>query len=77
VRIDRLALIIWTFGRRLAERWLSWVCIHRMPEGRLRRSALAFASALATIATTGIALQLLFLCLHPPPTLAASAGNLL
>ena len=55
-----LALVIWTFGRRLAERGLTWVCIHRMPEGRLRRSALAFASALATIATTGIALQLLF-----------------
>ncbi|CAI8802008.1 potassium-dependent mechanosensitive channel [Pseudomonas sp. IT-232MI5] len=55
-----LALIIWTFGRRLAERGLTWVCIYRMPEGRLRRSALAFASALATIATTAIALQLLF-----------------
>lgn len=55
-----LALIIWTFGRWLAERGLTWVCIYRMPEGRLRRSALAFASALATIATTGIALQLLF-----------------
>jgi small-conductance mechanosensitive channel len=55
-----LALIIWTFGRRLAERGLTWVCIYRMPEGRLRRSALAFASALATIVTTGIALQLLF-----------------
>ncbi|WP_242207392.1 MULTISPECIES: DUF3772 domain-containing protein [unclassified Pseudomonas] len=55
-----MALIIWTFGRRLAERGLTWVCIHRMPEGRLRRSALAFASALATIATTGIALKLLF-----------------
>ncbi|MBY8934793.1 DUF3772 domain-containing protein [Pseudomonas fluorescens] len=55
-----LALIIWTFGRRLAERGLTWVCIYRMPEGRLRRSALACASALATIATTGIALQLLF-----------------
>ncbi len=55
-----LALVIWTFGRRLAERGLTWVCIHRMPEGRLRRSALAFASALATIVTTGLALQLLF-----------------
>jgi small-conductance mechanosensitive channel len=55
-----LALIIWIFGRRLAERVLAWVCIHRMPEGRLRRSSLACASALATIVTTGIALQLLF-----------------
>lgn len=55
-----LAFIVWTFGRRLAERGLTWLCIHRVPEGRLRRSALAFASALATIATTGIALQILF-----------------
>ncbi|MFJ2482724.1 DUF3772 domain-containing protein [Pseudomonas sp. NPDC087598] len=55
-----LALLIWTFGRRLAERGLTWLCIHRMPEGRVRRSALAFASALATIVTTGIALQILF-----------------
>ncbi|PTT24754.1 DUF3772 domain-containing protein [Pseudomonas sp. HMWF021] len=55
-----LALAFWTIGRRLAERGLTWLCIHRMPEGRLRRSALAFASALATLATTAIALHLLF-----------------
>ncbi|WP_445178012.1 DUF3772 domain-containing protein [Pseudomonas sp. McL0111] len=55
-----LALIIWLIGRRLAERGLAWLCIHRMPEGRLRRSSLASASALATIVTTGIALQVLF-----------------
>ncbi|SNY23028.1 Small-conductance mechanosensitive channel [Pseudomonas sp. LAMO17WK12:I6] len=55
-----LALAFWTVGRRLAERGLTWVCIHRMPEGRLRRSALAFASALATLGTTAIALHLLF-----------------
>lgn len=55
-----LAFIVWTLGRRLADRWLAWVCIHRMPEGRLRRSSLAFASALATLATTAIALQLLY-----------------
>lgn len=55
-----LALAFWTVGRRLAERGLAWLCIHRMPEGRLRRSALAFASALATLGTTAIALHLLF-----------------
>lgn len=55
-----LALAIWTFGRRVAERGLTWLCIHRMPEGRVRRSTLAAASALATIVTTGIALQILF-----------------
>ena len=55
-----LALILWTLGRRLAERGLTWFCIHRMPEGRLRRSSLAMASVLATVLTTGLALQLLF-----------------
>ncbi|EJN23259.1 DUF3772 domain-containing protein [Pseudomonas sp. GM80] len=65
-----LALVVWTFGRRLAERGLTWLCIHRVPEGRLRRSALAFASALATIATTALALHLLFYALtrHAPLT---------
>lgn len=65
-----LALVIWTVGRRLAERGLTWICIHRMPEGRLRRSALAFASALATIATTALALHVLFYALtrHAPLT---------
>ncbi|MFW9082030.1 DUF3772 domain-containing protein [Pseudomonas sp. P2757] len=55
-----LAWLVWTLGRRFADRWLAWVCIHRMPEGRLRRSSLAFASALATLAATAIALELLF-----------------
>lgn len=55
-----LALALWTLGRRLAERGLTWFCIHRMPEGRLRRSSLAMASVLATVLTTGLALQLLF-----------------
>ncbi|MDZ4325736.1 DUF3772 domain-containing protein [Pseudomonas hormoni] len=55
-----LALLIWTLGRRLAERGLTWLCIHRMPEGRLRRSSLALASVLATVLTVGVALQLLF-----------------
>jgi small-conductance mechanosensitive channel len=65
-----LALVVWTVGRRLAERGLTWLCIHRVPEGRLRRSALAFASALATIATTALALHLLFYALtrHAPLT---------
>lgn len=55
-----LALVLWTLGRRLAERGLTWLCIHRMPEGRLRRSSLALASVLATVLTVGISLQLLF-----------------
>lgn len=58
-----LALVIWTWGRNVAERGLTWVCIHRMPEGRLRRSSLALASVMATILTTACAMQLLFYAL--------------
>jgi small-conductance mechanosensitive channel len=58
-----LALLIWTWGRRLAERGLTWLCIHRMPEGRLRRSTLALASVVATILTTACAMQVLFYAL--------------
>jgi small-conductance mechanosensitive channel len=55
------AVVLWGLGRRLAERGLTWLCIHRMPEGRLRRSALALASVVATVLTAGIALRVLFL----------------
>ncbi|VVO38568.1 hypothetical protein PS726_05578 [Pseudomonas fluorescens] len=54
-----LALVIWTVGRNLAGRVLAWLCFHRMPAGRLRRSSLALASVMATLLTAGIALQLL------------------
>jgi small-conductance mechanosensitive channel len=55
-----MAVLLWVVGRRLAERGLTWLCIHRMPEGRLRRSALALASVIATVLTAWIALRLLF-----------------
>jgi len=58
-----LAMVIWVWGRRFADRGLTWICIHRMPEGRLRRSSLALASVVATVLTTGFALQLLFFAL--------------
>ncbi|MGE8063613.1 DUF3772 domain-containing protein [Pseudomonas sp. NPDC089569] len=58
-----LALLLWIVGRRLAERGLTWVCIHRVPEGRLRRSALALASVVATILAGWCALHLLFFAL--------------
>lgn len=57
------AVVLWGLGRRLAERGLTWLCIHRMPEGRLRRSALALASVVATVLTAGIALRVLFFVL--------------
>ncbi|TBN38958.1 DUF3772 domain-containing protein [Pseudomonas sp. BGI-2] len=58
-----LAVGIWSWGRRIAERGLTWVCIHRMPEGRLRRSSLALASVVATVLATAFAMQLLFYAL--------------
>lgn len=58
-----LALVVWTLGRRVAERGLTWICIHRMPEGRLRRSSLALASVVATVLTTACAMELLFYAL--------------
>lgn len=58
-----LAFVLWTFGRQVADRGFTWVCIHRMPEGRLRRSSLAFASVAATLLTTACAMSLLFYAL--------------
>ncbi|MBP0619082.1 DUF3772 domain-containing protein [Cupriavidus consociatus] len=55
-----LALAVWTLGRRLAERALAWFCLTRLPETRLRRSALALATTLATVCTTGLAVQLVY-----------------
>lgn len=55
-----VALAIWTLGRRLVERGLAWFCLTRLPETRLRRSALALATALTTVATTALAVHLVF-----------------
>ncbi|KII28844.1 DUF3772 domain-containing protein [Pseudomonas fluorescens] len=55
-----LAMVLWFLGRGFTERGLTWLCIHRVPEGRLRRSALALASVIATVLTAWLALQLLF-----------------
>ena len=58
-----LALALWFFGHRLTDKGLTWLCIHRMPEGRLRRSALALSSVFATVLAAWFALQLLFYAL--------------
>ncbi len=44
------AMLVMTLGRRYSEEFLAWVSIHKMPEGRLRRSFLAAAIALTTLA---------------------------
>ena len=56
-------LAVWIAGRRLVEHWLAWFCVNRLPETRLRRSALALSTAVATLLTTGIAVQLLYVAL--------------
>ncbi|MEX3896669.1 DUF3772 domain-containing protein [Paraburkholderia sp. BR10954] len=47
-----------TVGAGLLERTLGWVCVRRLPEGRLRRSAFAISTVLATLATTVVAIHL-------------------
>ncbi|KVP21952.1 mechanosensitive ion channel family protein [Burkholderia ubonensis] len=57
------ALVVWIVGRRLVERGLAWFCVNRLPETRLRRSALALSTAVTTLLTTGVAVQLLYVAL--------------
>ena len=68
-----LALAVWLIGRRLIERALAWFCLTRLPESRLRRSALALATALATVVTTAVAVQIICFAFtryyEPPPQL--------
>ena len=44
------AMLVMTLGRRYSEEFFAWVSIHKMPEGRLRRSFLASTTALTTLA---------------------------
>ncbi|PAJ76429.1 DUF3772 domain-containing protein [Burkholderia ubonensis] len=57
------ALAVWIVGRRVVERGLAWFCVNRLPETRLRRSALALSTAVTTLLTTGVAVQLLYVAL--------------
>ncbi|WP_432261007.1 DUF3772 domain-containing protein [Cupriavidus sp. TMH.W2] len=76
-----LALGVWLLGKRLAERALAWFCLNRLPETRLRRSALALATTVATVATTGLAVQIVYNAFTRnyalPPDLMALYGQLL
>ncbi|TPW44660.1 mechanosensitive ion channel family protein [Mixta tenebrionis] len=53
------AILIATLGRRYGEEFLAWVSIHQLPEGRLRRSFLAAAIALTTLAAVVLAFNFL------------------
>ncbi|AJY03222.1 MULTISPECIES: DUF3772 domain-containing protein [Burkholderia] len=57
------AFAAWLGGRRVVERGLAWVCLNRLPATRLRRSALALATALSTLLATALAVQILYLAL--------------
>lgn len=76
-----LALGVWLLGKRLAERALAWFCLNRLPETRLRRSALALATTVATVATTGLAVQIVYNAFTRnyalPPDLMTLYGQLL
>ncbi|CAM5250929.1 hypothetical protein RLIN73S_05091 [Rhodanobacter lindaniclasticus] len=48
-------------GRRILERLLLTLATHRVPDGHLRRSAMAAAVALTAVLTTGLAAQLAYL----------------
>lgn len=56
-----LAVVIWSWGRYFSERFLAWVSIRYLPDGRLRRSFMAIMTVTVTVVTTSIALNLLFL----------------
>ncbi|WP_213879018.1 DUF3772 domain-containing protein [Pseudomonas sp. dw_358] len=53
------AVLLWAVGRRLLERLLIKIMIRWLPEGRLRRSALALAIGLLTIAIICVSASLL------------------
>nr|WP_314420009.1 DUF3772 domain-containing protein [uncultured Erwinia sp.] len=51
--------LVATLGRRYLEEFLAWVGIHHLPEGRLRRSFLAAATALTTLGAVVLAFNFL------------------
>jgi len=53
------AVLVWTLVRRLLERLLADAMIRWLPEGRLRRSALALSVSLATLGTISGSVSLL------------------
>jgi len=73
-------LAVWVFGRRLAERALAWFCLTRLPETRLRRSALALATTLNTVVMTALAVNIVCLAFtgqyDVPPDLQDLLGEL-
>ncbi|CAD6537575.1 hypothetical protein LMG28727_03473 [Paraburkholderia kirstenboschensis] len=75
------ALAIATIGTRLLDRASERLCLHRLPEGRLRRSAMAISTVLASVATTICAVDLFYFALTRqqamPATLQSFANELI
>lgn len=63
-----IALACVTIGTRVLERTLGSLCLRRLPEGRLRRSAFAVSTVVATLATAVCAVHLVSLAIasHQP-----------
>ncbi|WP_137924505.1 DUF3772 domain-containing protein [Cupriavidus sp. 2SB] len=72
-----VALAVWSLGRRLLERGLAWFCLHQLPETRLRRSALALATALTTVVTTAVAVRIVYAAFTGGEELPASLQDLM
>ncbi|WP_321924110.1 DUF3772 domain-containing protein [Burkholderia sp. BCC1998] len=70
------ALAAWLGGRRVVERGLAWFCLNRLPPTRLRRSALALATAFSTLLATAVAVQILYLALARHSELTSSMTDL-
>ncbi|WP_175981626.1 DUF3772 domain-containing protein [Burkholderia sp. BCC1630] len=70
------ALAAWLGGRRIVERGLAWFCLNRLPPTRLRRSALALATAFSTLLSTAVAVQILYLALARHAELTPSMTDL-
>jgi potassium efflux system protein len=71
------ALLLWVVGRRLLERLLIRLMVRWLPEGRLRRSALALAVGLLTIVTIGASAALLRWAIVGDTALSDDMVNLL
>ncbi|WP_425497744.1 DUF3772 domain-containing protein [Paraburkholderia ultramafica] len=69
------ALAIATIGTRLLDRASERFCLHRLPEGRLRRSAMAISTVFASVATTVCAVDLLYFALTRQQALPATLQN--
>ncbi|MCO7517543.1 DUF3772 domain-containing protein [Pseudomonas guariconensis] len=71
-----IAVLVWTLLRRMVERLLADATIRWLPEGRLRRSALAVGVSLATLATIGGAVSLVRWGLESSAELGADIASL-